>query len=106
MSSSPLPLDYASTARSPLVTVCCLLPACAFLLSFLNVNFTTCACGYQSFLSLPGNLIGAGLAATTFVLFKPRVDRLIAAATCVPCIALLTLNIHNILWSGHNPLFP
>ena len=105
--SQELPtLEYSPVERVLPLTGLCLVPFVAFLIGFFNVNLTACLCGYQGWDSLPGNLMATGMAVGCFLRFRPRIDRIAAGVACVPCTVLLFLNVHNLLWSGHHPLFP
>lgn len=80
----------------------------ALIVVFLNVNTTTCICGYMSWTSIPGNVIGASLAGWAF--FSGNDDRFITRSMILSggVIAAMALakNGIDIIWIGHNPIFP
>jgi len=100
-------LDYAANpqpSRSPFLRLT--LAAAAFAVSFLNMNLTMCMCGYQDWTSLPGNLLGLALAFWAFYLpSRGLLVRAVAAFALIVCTLIFVFNVHNLLWSGHEPIF-
>jgi hypothetical protein len=75
-------------------------------LLFLNVTFTTCACGHADWLSFPVNAFAFTVG--WFLALKGRDSRLpsrfFAAAVCVLATVLFLKNVADILWLGHDAL--
>lgn len=104
------PLDYESRVRSdpapprtkfrPLV-----LSLAGVLVALLNVSILpTCMCGYMNALFLPGNLVAFALTSVGMLKGEKFVHRLLATGLFIFVSFILFVNIHNVLWSGHNPL--
>jgi hypothetical protein len=103
----PRILDYAPPSRiSSGISLRLALAGIAFVISFLNMNLTGCMCGYQDWISVPGNLVGFALAIGAFCLAsRAFITRVLSAFVLIVCTLIFFLNVHNILWSGHNPIF-
>ena len=75
--------------------------------SIFKYSLFSCIGGLINALGLPGSLVGAGLVWWGFARKGRR--RLWARAIVVACVVcgtyVLVTNVHNVLWSGHNPLF-
>ena len=76
-------------------------------LALLNMSLTMCLCGHYDFISLPGNitsvtLVWIGLSKRD----KNQKKSSFLYSTIVTGFITVQLlkNIHNILWTGHNPL--
>jgi hypothetical protein len=105
--STPRILDYASTPLPDTWFRRVVIALAAGIVTFLNWNLTMCMCGYQSTISLPGNLLGMGLSLWAFaVTSRLWTARIVAACALIFCVLILAMNIHNVLWSGHEPLLP
>lgn len=84
------------------------LVAMGLVLSVVAELFLRCMCGHLGIEVLPITFAGALL--VWIAIFQRKAPRLFlrfsywfcAVATSLICF----LNLHNVLWSGHNPIFP
>jgi hypothetical protein len=97
-------LDYQCTGRHKYLTTTAVIAVTGGGIAFFNLAFTSCICGHQDWLSLPGNLVGLGIVTWSLLRHGGWGHRVLAGLMAVFCLLILAGNAHNILWSGHNPL--
>jgi hypothetical protein len=83
-------------------------------ISMFNASVNRCTCGYLDFGSLPGSLIGAGMAWCAWFIWKDVkgierevigfAGRVVIGFACVITTVILLKNICFILWYGHDPI--
>lgn len=79
----------------------------AFVLDFLITPILPCACGHLSTIALPVTIAAAvfgwwGFCRNTrFILW-----RLLALGNAIFVTLILAKNLGDVLWYGHNPIFP
>ena len=74
-------------------------------LALLNSLLTSCMCGYMSMVSAPGNVLAFTLASVGFLAGRGGViSRIVTAVSFIGVSLLAFQNVHNVLWSGHDPL--
>jgi hypothetical protein len=76
------------------------------LLTILGHTFATCICGHISWEGLLGTAPGAGLAWWGFAINSDKRSLPRAGLWVVVTLTsfMLLRNLHNVLWSGHDPL--
>jgi len=97
-------LDYA---RPPKPSSFPWLSTMAFLLDAILTPMLPCACGHLNFVALPVTIAAAffgwwGFCRKT----QSLLWRLISLAIVIFVTLVLAKNLGDILWYGHNPLFP
>ena len=77
-----------------------------FVVVVLGVMFTSCLCGHLSWVSLLFTGGGSGMVWVGYYRLKDgRLSvRMCLAVAAILCTYTLLQTIHNILWSGHDPL--
>lgn len=82
--------------------------AASLILTFLGLPFVGCMCGHLGYEALPVTAGAALLAWYPFVRFERHTldQRSFAVFTTCYGTFVLLRNVADILWFGHNPVFP
>jgi hypothetical protein len=101
-----VPLDYESpTAPQPARIAWGGIAVIGLGIALINAFMTMCMCGYLSRSSMPGNAVAFAITGLAFLRCRGSLPARIAVGIAFICVSLLVFqNIHNVLWSGHNPL--
>ena len=102
-----IPLEYARPADpQPGQYKWAGIAAAGLVVGLFNAATTMCMCGYLGRQSILGNAVAFALASVGFLRFRGHLLMRIAVSVVFIFVSLLVFqNIHNVLWSGHDPLF-
>jgi hypothetical protein len=102
-----VPLDYESrTAPHPARIAWGGIAVIGLGIALINALMTMCMCGYLNRSSIPGNAVAFAITGLAFLRCRGgSLPARIAIGIAFIFVSLLVFqNIHNVLWSGHNPL--
>ena len=81
--------------------------ALGFVICLFTVALLSCACGHLDWIALPGTALGAILSWLNFIRGKdtPLYHRIGEIGSVIFTTLFLLKNLHDVLWSGHEPFF-